>query len=125
MTAERDPPLENEQAATPTITQHGAESTVVEGTVDFDTNGQLFQPAHPEGEEDEREFVIKGKAEGYYEKLYDVVRHRVLEGQGECMCKIGVDPRGVWHIFVYLQLNPTYHLWGLRHLWFRILGQYP
>jgi len=45
-------------------------------------------------EHDCREWVVEGRDSGYYPALLESVRHRVLEGSGECICKIGVDGRG-------------------------------
>jgi GTPase len=43
---------------------------------------------------DEREWVLAGRPESYYSQVLQNVRNRLLEGQGECMCKVGVDSRG-------------------------------
>eukprot|EP00993_Chasmostoma_nieuportense_P003128 NODE_386_length_2310_cov_65.706367_g357_i0.p1 GENE.NODE_386_length_2310_cov_65.706367_g357_i0~~NODE_386_length_2310_cov_65.706367_g357_i0.p1 ORF type:complete len:751 (+),score=187.55 NODE_386_length_2310_cov_65.706367_g357_i0:76-2253(+) len=42
----------------------------------------------------EREWLLSEQPATYYSSLCGLVRHRLLEGNGECMCKVGVDCRG-------------------------------
>ena len=57
---------------------------------------ELFCPDNGAEIEDTkaREYILAGRSEGDYDQVLHNVSNQLLDGQGECMCTVGVDSRG-------------------------------